>query len=63
MTDKKTVADWQALAAKEAKGANLTWATPEGIAIKPLYTAEDVADVDPGLPGFFPFTRGVKATM
>jgi methylmalonyl-CoA mutase len=63
MTDKKTVADWQALAAKEVKGADLTWATPEGIAIKPLYTAEDVADADPGLPGFFPFTRGVKATM
>jgi len=63
MTDKKTMADWQALAAKEVKGADLTWRTPEGIDIKPLYTAEDVADVDPGLPGFFPFTRGVKATM
>jgi methylmalonyl-CoA mutase len=63
MTDKKTVADWQALAAKEVKGADLIWHTPEGIDIKPLYTEEDVADVDPGLPGFFPFTRGVKATM
>ncbi len=63
MTDKKTVADWQALAAREVKGADLTWHTPEGIDIKPLYTEADVADVDPGLPGFFPFTRGVKATM
>ena len=63
MTEKKTAADWQALAAKEVKGADLTWATPEGIDIKPLYTAEDTADIDPGLPGFFPFTRGVKATM
>jgi methylmalonyl-CoA mutase len=63
MTDKKTTADWQALAAKEVKGADLTWHTPEGIDIKPLYTAEDVEGVDPGLPGFFPFTRGVRATM
>ena len=63
MTDRKTLDDWKALAAKEVKGADLTWATPEGIDVKPLYTAEDVADIDPGLPGFFPFTRGVKATM
>ena len=54
--------DWQKMAEKEVKGQNLTWATPEGIAVKPLYTAEDVA-VDPGLPGFAPFTRGVRATM
>ena len=59
----KTAADWQALAAKEVKGADLTWHTPEGIAIKPLYTAEDTANHAPGLPGFGPFTRGVKATM
>ncbi len=59
----KTAADWQALAAKEVKGADLTWHTPEGIAIKPLYTAADTADLAPGLPGFGPFTRGVKATM
>ena len=63
MTDRKTLNDWRALAAKEAKGADLTWATPEGIDVKPLYTAEDTAAIDPGLPGFFPFTRGVKATM
>ena len=59
----KTIADWEALAAKEVKGKDLTWETPEGIAIKPLYTADDVAGVNPGLPGFAPFTRGVKATM
>ncbi|OYY64531.1 methylmalonyl-CoA mutase [Sphingomonas sp. 28-62-11] len=57
-----TLADWQALAAKEVKGADLTWHTPEGIAVKPLYTAADVRD-DPGLPGFAPFTRGVRASM
>lgn len=63
MSDKKNLADWQAAAAKEVKGKDLTWHTPEGIAIKPLYTAEDTADIDPGLPGFAPYTRGVRASM
>ena len=62
MTDKPTFDDWTALAAKEVKGRDLIWHTPEGIAVKPLYTAEDVT-ADPGLPGFGPFTRGVKASM
>jgi methylmalonyl-CoA mutase len=57
----KKIDDWQAAAAKETKGKDLTWHTPEGIAVKPLYTAEDAAD--PGLPGFAPFTRGVRASM
>ncbi|MDB5695978.1 MAG: methylmalonyl-CoA mutase [Sphingomonas bacterium] len=56
------LADWQALAAKEVKGRDLTWPTPEGIDVKPLYTAADVT-TDPGLPGFAPFTRGVRASM
>ena len=55
------IEDWQAAAAKEVKGRDLTWNTPEGFAIKPLYTAEDAGD--PGLPGFAPFTRGVRASM
>ena len=62
MTD-KTIGDWKALADKEVKGKDLTWQTPEGIAVKPLYTAADVAETDPGLPGFAPFTRGVRASM
>ncbi|NMN05482.1 MULTISPECIES: methylmalonyl-CoA mutase [unclassified Novosphingobium] len=57
-----TIKDWEALAAKEVKGKDLTWHTPEGIAVKPLYTAQDVT-TDPGLPGFAPFTRGVRASM
>ena len=61
-TSAPSLADWQALAAKEVKGADLTWATPEGIDVKPLYTADDVA-TDPGLPGFAPFMRGVRASM
>ncbi len=59
----KTEADWRAAAAQEAKGADLNWETPEGVTVKPLYTAQDTADIDPGLPGFFPFTRGPRATM
>jgi len=38
MTDKPTPDDWKALADKESKGRDLTWNTPEGVAIKPLYT-------------------------
>ncbi len=63
MTDKPTIDSWQAAASKEVKGKDLTWQTPEGIAVKPLYTAEDVAELDPGLPGFAPFTRGPYASM
>ncbi|SEQ67264.1 methylmalonyl-CoA mutase [Sphingobium sp. YR768] len=62
MTDKPTLDQWAAAAAKEVKGKDLNWDTPEGITVKPLYTAEDVS-VDPGLPGFAPFTRGVRASM
>ncbi|HEY0626478.1 MAG TPA: methylmalonyl-CoA mutase [Allosphingosinicella sp.] len=62
-TDKPTRADWEAAAAKELKGKDVTWRTPEGIDVKPLYTAEDTADFDCGLPGFAPFTRGPYASM
>ncbi|HJR22641.1 MAG TPA: methylmalonyl-CoA mutase, partial [Dongiaceae bacterium] len=60
--------DWEALAAKELKGADpatLTWTTPEGIAVKPLYSADDLEglEVTGGLPGLPPFTRGPRATM
>jgi methylmalonyl-CoA mutase len=63
MTDKPTKADWDAAAAKEVKGKDLVWRTPEGIDVRPLYTAEDVADIDSGLPGFAPYTRGPYASM
>src|SRR6187200_474272 len=54
--------DWQAKAANELKGRDATWHVPEGFAIQPLYTAEDLP-ADPGLPGFAPFTRGPYASM
>ena len=61
MSDKPTRDDWRTLAGKEVRGRDLAWQVPEGFAIDPLYTAEDAPD--PGLPGFAPFTRGVKASM
>ncbi|SFJ52017.1 methylmalonyl-CoA mutase [Sphingomonas sp. NFR04] len=63
MTEKPPLDQWSAAASKEVKGKDLTWETPEGIPVKPLYTRADVADLDPGLPGFAPFTRGVRASM
>ena len=63
MTDKPTLDQWVAVSDKEVKGKDLTWHTPEGINVKPLYTEEDVEGWAPGLPGFAPFTRGVRASM
>ena len=65
---KKTLSDWEVRAAEELSGvvpASLAWPTPEGIEVKPLYTAADLEALqdEPGLPGFPPFTRGVRATM
>jgi methylmalonyl-CoA mutase len=60
--------DWSDIAKKELRGKPLdalTWNTLEGIAVKPLYTADDTANLPHmgGVPGAAPFTRGVKATM
>jgi len=64
----KTLPDWENLARVELKGAaseSLAWATPEGILVKPLYTAADLEGLEhlDGLPGFAPFVRGPRATM
>ena len=68
MADSKKISDWEQLATKERKGASpedLLWQTPEGIEVKPLYTAADTADLEhmDSLPGFAPYKRGPKATM
>ena len=65
---KKTPADWEKLAAKELRDkplSSLDWMTPEGILVKPLYTAADLENLESvgSIPGFPPFTRGPKATM
>ena len=62
------LADWQAQARRELKGRDpesLTWETPEGIAVRPLYTEEDLAGLGHlgSLPGLAPYTRGPRATM
>src|SRR6266852_6892283 len=66
-SERATRAEWQELAAKEVKAdpSTLTWTTPEGIPVQPLYTAADVEGLDSvdTMPGFAPFLRGVRATM
>ncbi len=59
---------WQKAAEKSLKGkplADLNWETPDGISVKPLYTAADTANLPhtDTLPGFAPFIRGPQATM
>ncbi|HAG95407.1 MAG TPA: methylmalonyl-CoA mutase, partial [Gammaproteobacteria bacterium] len=66
--NKPSLEQWQELATKERKGRSpdeLIWETPEGIDVKPLYTAADTANLENAntLPGFAPFVRGPKATM
>ena len=67
MPKSPTLKDWYALAEKELRGKpvdGLTKMTPEGIEIKPVYSAKDVpASIGKELPGFAPFTRGPRATM
>ncbi|MCP5138271.1 MAG: methylmalonyl-CoA mutase [Chromatiales bacterium] len=65
---KRSRQDWNKLATRESKGKDpdsLTWQTPEGIPVRPLYTAEDLAGLEhlDSLPGFAPFVRGPRATM
>ncbi|HHE74872.1 MAG TPA: methylmalonyl-CoA mutase, partial [Desulfobacteraceae bacterium] len=68
MTDKPDIKQWEELANKQLRGRtldDLKWDTPEGIQVKPLYTAEDLEDLAHvnNLPGFAPYVRGPMATM
>ncbi len=63
-----TLAAWTQAAAKSAPGGNvvaLNWVTPDGITVKPLYTAADLQGLPhtDTLPGFEPYIRGPQATM
>jgi methylmalonyl-CoA mutase len=62
------LADWAKAAAKSAPGGDLNalnWITPDGISVKPLYTAADLQGLKytDTLPGFEPYLRGPQATM
>ncbi len=56
---------WRRLAETEIKASagSLDWRTPEGLTIKPLYTADDLRDIQhvDSDPGFAPFVRGPRA--
>jgi methylmalonyl-CoA mutase len=69
---KKTLEDWKTLAGGELRGKpldSLDWITPEGIRVKPLYTAADLERIAAhgfpldSMPGFPPYLRGPRATM
>ncbi|MES2229193.1 MAG: methylmalonyl-CoA mutase [Burkholderiaceae bacterium] len=68
LLNSESIANWARAAAKSAPGgelSRLTWVTPEGIHVKPLYTAVDLKGLryTDTLPGFAPFVRGPQATM
>jgi methylmalonyl-CoA mutase len=68
MAKQTDIKKWKDLATKELRGKpleSLDWKTPEGIAVKPLYTAEDFKEMEhlDSLPGFGPYVRGPRATM
>jgi methylmalonyl-CoA mutase len=68
MSEQHDLKQWRDLAAKQLRARpveDLDWETPEGIRVKPLYTAADLEALEHtgGLPGFAPYTRGPMATM
>jgi methylmalonyl-CoA mutase len=63
-------ATWQKQLAKDLKGKTaeeLAHNTPEGIPLKPLYTAEDLQKIPAeqlsSMPGFYPYIRGPYTSM
>src|SRR5882762_4533363 len=67
-SDPSALDAWRKAAAKAAPDGDLStlnWTTPEGIVVKPLYTAADLSSLlfADTLPGFAPYVRGPQATM
>jgi methylmalonyl-CoA mutase len=60
--------DWEELIRKDLKGADyakkLLWQTGEGLAVKPYYRAEDIAELEypSATPGSFPYARSARTT-
>jgi methylmalonyl-CoA mutase len=68
MAEHPDLKKWKDLATKQLRGRpleDLDWKAPEGIPVKPLYTAEDLEGMPHvnTLPGFAPYVRGPMATM
>ena len=68
MTAHQNMKEWKEAALRELKGKpleSLNWATPEGIVVKPIYTADDLEGLDTvnTLSGLAPYLRGPSATM
>ncbi len=66
--DSNNLDAWEKAAAKQSPGGdvgNLVWNTPEGLAVKALYTKADVEGLEfaDTLPGFAPYLRGPQPTM
>src|SRR6266446_1045279 len=64
--DRTALGRWEQEAAAAPK-RDIPPTTVSGVPIDALYTPENIADIDPetdlGLPGQYPFTRGVHATL
>jgi methylmalonyl-CoA mutase len=63
-----TPENWKTLAEGQMRGKSiddLSWQTPEDIAVKPLYTMEDLDGLQytNTMPGISPYIRGPQATM
>ncbi len=68
MAENPQLQKWKDLASKQLRGKeleSLNWQTPEGIEVKPLYTAEDLEGMQhiDTFPGMAPYVRGPMATM
>ncbi|MBW2314685.1 MAG: methylmalonyl-CoA mutase [Deltaproteobacteria bacterium] len=66
--EKADLEAWEKLASKDLRGRSpdeLAWKSPEGLTVKPLYTAADLENLEftNSLPGLDPFLRGPRATM
>ncbi len=66
--DEATLENWAGLVTKQSKGLtpdDFTWHTPEGIGLKPLYTAADLEGLEytDTMPGMSPYIRGPMSTM
>ncbi|MCZ9337258.1 methylmalonyl-CoA mutase family protein, partial [Streptomyces sp. TRM76130] len=57
--------EWRTAVKNAVGGEDLRWETPEGIAVKPLYTGQDLEGLDflDTYPGIAPYLRGPYPTM